>query len=86
MKHQVMVIYDSKARVFFKPYYVSTIEVGQRAFAGALQDNSTEVSKFPADFTLFHLGAYDDELGSYELLTPMVNLGVGSSYRFPKET
>lgn len=81
MNHQVMCVYDSKARVYYKPYYVSTVEVGQRAFAGAVSDVGTEVSKFPADFVLFHLGTFDDDTGRFEQLPEPVNLGHGAAYR-----
>ena len=65
---QVMSIRDGKAGAFLPPYYCPTVAVGLRQFTFAIQDESTDFGKWPEDYVLFHLGQFDHESGTFQLL------------------
>lgn len=83
MKTQVLCAYDSKARTFMAPFFVSHIDVGVRAFAHVVNGGEGAVGQSPEDFTLWHLGSFDDDTATFEFLRPYANLGVGSQFKRP---
>lgn len=64
---QIMAVHDSKARCFMVPFFVSHVDVGLRTFAGAVneEEKQTQLAQHPDDFTLYHLGSYNDENGAF---------------------
>lgn len=81
---QVYSIYDSKAGVFHRPFYMHYEAEAMRACIELASDNSTTPGKYPHDFSLFHLGAFDDNKGTFELQIPR-NLGVLATFLANKE-
>lgn len=81
MKLQVMCAYDSKARAFLMPFYTSQVAVGVRSFAEAANTPTHQMYHHPEDFTLFHLGTFDDDNATFEFLQPYVNLGLAAQYK-----
>lgn len=80
MKMEVMVVYDSKARAHLLPMFVSHIEVGQRGFADAANDKTTVVGRNPSDFSLFHIGEWDDEIAEYTAFETRRAMGLAATY------
>lgn len=68
MKTLVWSLFDSKTRVFSRPFHTLTKNEAHRTCMLTLADPSSLPSKCPEDFTLFDLGTYDDETGMFELL------------------
>lgn len=60
---QVYAIYDSKSKTFGQPFFSNTNGTAQRDFTNLVNDRQTQVNKYPDDFTLHHIGEYDDALG-----------------------
>lgn len=65
---QVLVAYDSKAHAYCKPFYVSHVDLGIRAFMAAANTPGQELHEHPEDFTLFHIGSFNDENARFLLL------------------
>jgi hypothetical protein len=63
MNLQIYTIKDSKAGTYAQPFYNVNHTTAIRAFNASLQDNSNPLSKFPEDFSLYHLGLWDDVKG-----------------------
>jgi len=61
-------IYDSKAEAYNQPFFRLKHGVSIREFSEVANDEKSNISKNPEDFTLFHIGSYDDSTG---LLTPL---------------
>lgn len=80
MQVKVFSCYDSKAAAYAQPFFSPTVVTGRRAFGDACADPNTMLNKHPEDFTLFLLGTFDDQLGSFDLLSPPESLGLASSY------
>lgn len=60
---QIFAIYDSKAGQFFNPNFYINRATALRAFTDLVNDSSKPFIKHPADYTLMHIGEYDDETG-----------------------
>lgn len=60
MKHEMFAIFDSKAHAYLPPFIIHQKEMAVRIFADCVNDNSHQFGKNPADYTLFHIGEFDD--------------------------
>lgn len=80
MRVKVFAVYDSVARVFAQPFCF--LEEGQacRAFANSAADQNTNIGMHPNDFTLFHIGFFDDNTGEVESIKP-VSLGLAATFQ-----
>lgn len=66
MKTNAYSIRDVKADVFHAPFFMPTDGAAVRAFADVANDTGTQIGRHPADFTLFHIGSFDDATGYLE--------------------
>lgn len=80
---QVMVVYDSKSRAHLLPMFVSHVEVGQRGFADAANDPTGVIGRNPEDFSLFHIGEWDDEIAQMNAFETRRAMGRAATYQRP---
>lgn len=73
-------IYDSKIESYMKPFYCNTKGEAIRMFSDGLKESDSLISKHPEDFTLFHLGEYDDSTAKFTPLETPHSLGVGIEF------
>jgi hypothetical protein len=74
-KVKVFAVFDSKADAYLQPFFMSTLGQAIRSFTDAAASTDHQFGKHAADYTLFHLGDFDDATGKFtDLLTP-VSLG-----------
>lgn len=60
----VFAVYDEKAQAYSKVLGVhATVNVAIRDFTLACQNPETFYHRFPMDYSLYHLGTYDDDSG-----------------------
>jgi hypothetical protein len=84
MKLNVYAIYDNTAKAYMQPFYMHNHALAVRAFTDQVnseQDNP--IKNHPDQFTLFHIGEFDDKTGNLELREHQ-SLGKALSYK--KET
>ncbi len=62
-KFQMYSIYDAKAQIFHPPYFNLTHGEAERTFGQIVNDEKTQISQFPEDFDLYHIGEYNDSTG-----------------------
>lgn len=73
MKINAYVIYDSKARIYNKPFYFLNDQVALRAASDICSDQNSDVANHPEDFSMFKIGTYDDETAMLlQLSTPEI--------------
>lgn len=72
MKLNIYSVHDRKAAVFARPFIAPNDGMALRSFAAAKLDPSTELAKFPEDFSLYLLGSFDDETGELSPVVPIV--------------
>jgi len=65
MKHNIFSIYDDKACFYAPPFFSVQIGSALRDFADLARDPKTRVNRHPSDFSLYHLGEYDDFNGQF---------------------
>lgn len=80
MKMQAFSIYDSKSEAFSKPFFDITRGSAVRGFSDAVNDETTQFNHHPGDFTLFAVGAFDDEIGKFIPEEP-VSLGIAVTFK-----
>lgn len=62
------VIFDSKARIYNKPFYFVNDDVALRSAGQVMADPNSDIATHPEDFTMFKIGTYNDEHASFDLL------------------
>lgn len=87
MKMNMYTIYDSKVEAYLPPLFFKSKGEFLRAFAEAASDVKSNIGKYPADYTAFELGSWDDGNCFFELYKTPVSLGVAVEYvRTPTTT
>lgn len=84
MKLKVFSVYDSKVESYFKPFYCQTKGEAIRSFTEISNDNTSQIGKYPEDFTLFEVGEFDDANCSFELLDTPSSIGKAIEFVKPK--
>ncbi|AXH76264.1 MAG: nonstructural protein [Microviridae sp.] len=74
-------VYDSKARAYGNPFTSPRQEMAVRDFTAAVRDTSTQLNKFPEDFTLVEIGEFDDETCSFMLHKNPIPLGLAAQFK-----
>lgn len=75
MRLNVYTIYDSKAEAYNQPFYSQTHGTAIRAVLSMMSDPKHPFALFTEDYTLFCIGAWDDEHGVFEIGEAKLNLG-----------
>lgn len=67
MIYKVYSVYDSKAEAYMQPFYCQSKGQAIRSFTEVSNDNTSQIGKYPEDFTLFELGEFNDSNGRFTL-------------------
>jgi len=63
-------VLDTAASRYMEIFSGPTIEFAIRSFKEACMKKDHQFAKFPEDYSLFHLGTFDEELGIIEAFAP----------------
>jgi len=74
---KIFTVYDSKAGYHQTPFFMVSTGAAQRGFITILNDPQAPQCLYPADFTLFEIGTYNEETGEILPHDTMINLGNG---------
>ncbi len=85
MKLQVFSIFDAKAEAFIQPWYSQTIGTAIRSFEQAVNQEGHDFKKFSQDYTLFHLGDFDQTAGVFTQLKSPLSLGLAIHFIKPAD-
>jgi len=80
MLTQIFSVYDSKAEAYMQPFFFQGKGQAVRSFSDLVNDNSTLCGKHPQDFTLFHIGEFDDATGNVSS-SVHTSLGTGQEFK-----
>ena len=61
---------DVKTQLFSSLHFLPSDGVAIRSFSVACENEETELSKFPEDFSLYHLGSFNESTGKLNHVTP----------------
>ncbi|QXP08418.1 MAG: nonstructural protein [Arizlama microvirus] len=85
MKLKLFTVYDSKTESYLRPFSLTTKGEALRGFQETVNDPQSQICKYPADFTLFELGEWDDQSASIIVLEAKINLGNALEFKTSKE-
>lgn len=74
MRHFVVSVYDAASQVFGRPVFTPALGSAVRSFQDEVNRETADNTMFhhPQDFRLFHLGSFDDVVGSFESIHPVM--------------
>jgi|JI61114DRNA_FD_contig_21_3583598_length_731_multi_9_in_0_out_0_2 hypothetical protein len=78
---KIFTFYDSKVEAYSPPAFMVHRGAAIRSFIELANDGASSVSKYPADFTLFEIGEFDDSTGVITAYEAKVSLGNGLDFR-----
>nr|WAE43897.1 MAG: nonstructural protein [Microviridae sp.] len=84
MKLFIYSVYDSKVEAYLPPLFMKSKGEFLRSFAEAANDPKCNIGKYPADFTAFELGSFDDSNARVLSLPAPVSLGVAIEFKRPE--
>lgn len=70
MKLEMYSIYDSKVGAYLPPFFVPSRGAAVRAVQQAVNTDDHPFHHFPADYTLFFLGTWDDAQSFFDVQAP----------------
>lgn len=80
MKMRMFTIYDKATQAFHLPFFMLTVSEAKRTFADMANDENSKIHHHHTDFTLFHIGDYDDATGYITTDQGHVSLGMATEY------
>lgn len=86
MKLKVFSVFDTKLAVFGNPWFDQRVESAIRAFTDAVNSpgDNNMWNKHPEDFSLYLLGEFDNDTGTFDLDKPRNLLTASSIRRSPQ--
>ncbi len=90
MKLLAFTIYDEKAECFAHPFFVSAIGIATRMLATWVSKTDSMIGQHPEDFTLYHVGTWNDNEAKFDNLNTPKFIAKATEYRqqeheeFPK--
>ena len=80
-------VYDSAADLFLPTWHASNIEVALRRFRKTVNTpaEGNPINEYPEDYTLFHVGEFNQETGEVISLATPHSLGVAVIFRTPDQ-
>lgn len=72
---KIFSVYDDKADAFLPPFFFKTEAQALRAFAAAANEEGHDFQKHAADYTLFEIGDFSEQVGNIKGLDAIKNLG-----------
>lgn len=78
---KVFTVYDSKAEAHLPPFFSATTGLATRAFEDAANKEGHDFNKYPADYTLFELGMFDEIKCEWAFYEAKISLGTALEYK-----
>ncbi len=72
--YQIFSIFDSKAEAYLQPFFAVSRGIAIRMIMKATADSESDFHHFAADYTLFHIGAWDPQKGTIDMLDCFVSV------------
>lgn len=60
MRLKMFTVFDKQAKVFCRPFSSENNQTAIRAFAYSANDLTTDIGRYPQDFSLYSIGYFDD--------------------------
>jgi len=83
MNQKIFTIYDSKAKAYLTPFFLHEEGMAIRVFSDCINDPKHAFARHPEDYTLFHVGEWEDEKAKFKINIP---IALGTGIEFVKPT
>lgn len=80
MNLNIFSVFDSKAGAFVQPFFSQSVGTAVRDFESACNEEGSNFARYGGDYTLFHLGTFDQNIGKFEILETPANLGLAITF------
>ena len=80
MTLNIFTVFDSKAGLYLQPFFSQSTGTAIREFSSAANTSEHAFHIHASDFTLFHLGEFDQADGKFNLLNAPASLGTAIQY------
>lgn len=80
MIQEIFTIYDSKAGAYLPPFFLPTVPMATRVFGDCVNDPTHQFSKHPLDYTLVHVGQFNDQNADIEIIKHKI-IGTGADFK-----
>ncbi len=80
MVNRMYAIYDVKAEFYAPPFVFKTEGLAIRVFLESAKDPESQISRYPADFSLFYLGTFDDSGAKISCTEAPLRLGSAQDF------
>ena len=67
MKLEIYAVHDTIAQAFLSPFFMQNEGLATRDFIDAANRPESRIYNHPQDFTLYHIGYWDDNSAEFEL-------------------
>lgn len=81
MNLETFSVYDSKAKAYLPPFFLHNTGMATRIFQNCANDPTHTFGANPGDYTLFHIGSFDDNTGTLEALKTPISLGLAQEFK-----
>lgn len=75
MQIQMFAVYDSCAKYYNNPFFMNSVGEAIRGFQDVAVDENTSIGRHPSDFTLFHIGYYENTTSEIVIFESKKSLG-----------
>jgi len=62
---EMFALHDRVAGFYSQPFFCASVGVAKRTIQEVVSDMSTQVARHPGDFSLFHLGTFDNDTARF---------------------
>lgn len=67
----VFAIYDRQGDFYSNPFFIPHVGLARRTFGEMARDPDSQVGRYPADFSLYELGTFDNVSCKFTLGQPL---------------
>jgi len=78
---KMFTVHDAKVGAYLQPFFARSAGEATRSFAEAVNSADHQFAKHAADYSLFEVGDFDDELGVFTSLSAPRSLGNGVDFK-----
>lgn len=73
---KMFTVYDSQTEAYLPPFCCRSVGEAMRSFEDAANNKDSNICKYPAAFTLFEIGSYDDDKGEISVFEAKKSLAL----------
>lgn len=81
MKLKMFCVFDSKVQAFTTPFFQRATAEAIRSFQDEVNKPGSQIGKYAGDYTLFELGAWDDQTAAFEIYDTPTSLGLAVNFK-----